>query len=316
MQAFKPKKKSNQVIADTLQDNAATEIITTQVEPEIPPQEILQTEEVVSPADNIIAESATAIAQEIHEEAEPKQVPSETPVVAQTVQQTPAATNAPQAISKIPEETATVAPVEQPVSELDLIERMSAQPEQKSYKWLYISLIIVVILGGAATACYFFLPDLFTQHQEQKQSAIKPAATIKPAVKVNAVKPDTTNTPKAAPVKAKAEQQSKVQPKPEAEANTQPKDVFAAPRVYKEFIATETASEGTWLTMLSLKYYGHKLFWVYIYEANKDKLHNPGVLPPGTKIKIPKLDPRLIDKHNGRCFRQASELQTRYTTQQ
>ena len=207
-------------------------------------------------------------------------------------------------------------PVAQPTPENLLIERMAAQPEKRSFKWLYISLIILVILGGVAIGGYFLFPTFFTPGSDPKPAVVT-SKTLKQKPVVQPVaqpKTDSVAQPKVtATPKPVGETKKKDDPKP---VQVESKDVFSQPRVYKEFIATETATEGTWLTMLSLKYYGHKLFWVYIYEANKDKLHNPGVLPPGTKIRIPKLDPRLIDKHNGQCFRQASTLQTVYTTKQ
>lgn len=84
------------------------------------------------------------------------------------------------------------------------------------------------------------------------------------------------------------------------------------PRTYTRFKATEELKEGTRLTRLATKYYGHKDFWVYIYEANMDLIKNPDVLPLGVTIKIPELDPKLVDKENKVCIRFARDLQTKY----
>lgn len=65
------------------------------------------------------------------------------------------------------------------------------------------------------------------------------------------------------------------------------------PLVFKEFITTETITNGSRLSWLSRKYYGTPYFWVYIYIANQDKLPNPNVIPQGTKIRVPKL-PKTI----------------------
>lgn len=191
-------------------------------------------------------------------------------------------------------------------TEEELVHRMAEQTETRSLKWLYITLSIIILLGGLGTAAYFLLPSLFDK--QTTENAPAPQQT-KPLQTIPAPPAIHTDTSTAVKPEKKAEPAASKEPEPT-------KDVFSSPRVYKEFMATEIAQEGTWLTMLSLKYYGHKLFWVYIYEANKDKLHNPEILPPGTKIRIPKLDPRLIDKYDGRCFRQASALQTLYTTKQ
>jgi nucleoid DNA-binding protein len=88
--------------------------------------------------------------------------------------------------------------------------------------------------------------------------------------------------------------------------------LFDNPRVYTEFIATEQLRKSSRLTLISLKYYGAKDFWVYIYEANKDRISNPDDISSGTLIRIPKLDARLIDASNPRCIKKAKELHDQY----
>lgn len=77
-------------------------------------------------------------------------------------------------------------------------------------------------------------------------------------------------------------------------------------------LATETMQEGSRLTIFARKYYGSKYFWVYIYEANKDVIKNPDNVPVGTKIKIPKLDSKLIDLNNPENIAKAKELENNY----
>jgi nucleoid DNA-binding protein len=88
--------------------------------------------------------------------------------------------------------------------------------------------------------------------------------------------------------------------------------LFDNPRVYTEFIATEKFTVGSRLTRMAKRYYGSKDFWVYIYEANKAKISDPDVIPIGTVIKIPKLNPILIDVLNPRCIQKAKELHDLY----
>jgi len=287
MQAFNPKKK----VKPTVQEESKAEIITPEVTEPIAVPEPIQEEQpdrkTEQPQEEVQIEETKT--ENINPEPEPQK--SETPE-AEPTPETPVPTDTPAMEEAAPATKST---------ESLLVERMAEQPTGRNLKWLYISVSIVILLAGAGAACYFCFPELFSHPAEPKQAVVQAVAKPTPPVPIaqkqdTVVKPETPAVQKPAPEK--------------------PKDVFAEPRVYNEFIATETATEGTWLTMLSLKYYGHKLFWVYIYEANKNKLRDPGVLPPGTKIRIPKLDPRLIDKHNGRCFRLASKLQTLYTTNQ
>lgn len=52
-------------------------------------------------------------------------------------------------------------------------------------------------------------------------------------------------------------------------------------------LAIITIEPGNTLRNISLKYYGHKSFCVYIYEENKDKIKNINSIPLGTKLTIP-----------------------------
>jgi nucleoid DNA-binding protein len=88
--------------------------------------------------------------------------------------------------------------------------------------------------------------------------------------------------------------------------------MFDKKRVYKTFIATETVKPNGRLTIMAKRYYGSKDFWVYIYEANKDRIPDPDRISEGTQIRIPKLDSRLIDPANPRCIKKARELHDLY----
>lgn len=52
-------------------------------------------------------------------------------------------------------------------------------------------------------------------------------------------------------------------------------------------LAIITIEPGNTLRNISLKYYGHKSFCVYIYEENRDKINNINNIPLGTKLTIP-----------------------------
>lgn len=88
--------------------------------------------------------------------------------------------------------------------------------------------------------------------------------------------------------------------------------LFDTPRYYSEFITTEKIMEGSRLAGLSRRYYGVPVFWVYIYEANRDRITHPDNIPVGTPIRVPKLDSRLIDTSNPRCLEKAKELEKLY----
>jgi Bacterial nucleoid DNA-binding protein len=72
----------------------------------------------------------------------------------------------------------------------------------------------------------------------------------------------------------------------------------------------ETIKQGSRLTLLSLKYYGHKVFWVYIYEHNKGIIQNPNSISIGTEIVIPDASLYGIDVTNPESVEKAKLLQT------
>jgi nucleoid DNA-binding protein/nucleoid-associated protein YgaU len=87
------------------------------------------------------------------------------------------------------------------------------------------------------------------------------------------------------------------------------KDVPAKTSVSKGISATLVLKPGQRLTWISNEYYGHKAFWVYIYQANKDVIKNPNVIPVGATIRIPKADPSIIDAKNPALIAKAIALQ-------
>lgn len=84
------------------------------------------------------------------------------------------------------------------------------------------------------------------------------------------------------------------------------------PRTYNATLKEITVKDGDRLVMYALESYGSKDFWVYIYEANRDKLRSPGVLPTGVKIKVPKMDDRLVDPNSQEALDFAHKLAKKY----
>ncbi len=66
---------------------------------------------------------------------------------------------------------------------------------------------------------------------------------------------------------------------------------------------------GDTLRKLSLEYYGHTMFWVYIYEANKAQIASPDNVHLGTKLQIPNIDAALLDLSNSENWRKAQRME-------
>ena len=60
-------------------------------------------------------------------------------------------------------------------------------------------------------------------------------------------------------------------------------------------VVTDTIRRGVFLTNVSYRHYGHKAFWVYIYEENSHIIANPDNVPVGTVVVIPPAEKYGID---------------------
>ena len=80
-------------------------------------------------------------------------------------------------------------------------------------------------------------------------------------------------------------------------------------RVYEDFLGTITLNKGSRLAHLARKYYGSPYFWVYLYEANKEVIPNPNVIPNGTKIRIPNLPPSMVDPNDPKAIERAKQIE-------
>ncbi len=157
--------------------------------------------------------------------------------------------------------------------------------------WIYI-LSVLALLALAAVAAWFYYPGIFNNLNNKTAQTLPKVAEQTNLNPVEPVIPDTLAAPNALP---------------DTIIN-----VFDAPRQFTEYIATEPMKRGSMLSIFAKKHLGHPYFWVYIYEANKDIIQDPNNVPLGVDIKIPKVDPRLIDVNNPECVQFALKLSEQY----
>ena len=172
---------------------------------------------------------------------------------------------------------------------------MVPEPKKRKLTWLWITLLALLLGGGGFTVYYFYgtmiqtsVMNLVADWQSDKQ----PKQAIEPAKSVEQVAVAATDSITETPVVETS--------------------VFDQPREYTEFIAEVRVPDGGRLTLISQKYYGHKDFWVYIYEANKEKIQNPDKVEVGTLVRIPKLNPELINLDNSESLVYARKLHDQY----
>jgi len=76
-----------------------------------------------------------------------------------------------------------------------------------------------------------------------------------------------------------------------------------------QWLDTVVVEAGTRLTLLSLSYYGDKVFWVYLYIANRDVIKDPNRVPTGASLRIPMPDRYRIDAADKESVARAAKLQ-------
>lgn len=107
------------------------------------------------------------------------------------------------------------------------------------------------------------------------------------------------------PVQTPAVQQPKPQPATHVQSAENKPSVSSG-----KSLATVKIEPGSRLTLISLKYYGHKIFWVYLYEHNKARISDPNNVPIGTLIEVPAPELYGINAHSREAINKASVKQT------
>ncbi len=137
---------------------------------------------------------------------------------------------------------------------------------------------------------------------DKAQAANENDETLDPAAAAD--KARRAAAEKEAKEKAKAEEEAKAK-----EQKEEKKDKPAAPK--RKVLATVRLEPGQFLTKLAEKYYGNKVFWVYIYEFNKSKIADPNHIPTNMEIKIPAKELYGIDADNSASVEKAKAIQSR-----
>lgn len=81
--------------------------------------------------------------------------------------------------------------------------------------------------------------------------------------------------------------------------------------VAQSSIIKDTIKSGKTLRLISLKHYGHRSFWPYIYEENRDVIKNPNNVPIGTELIIPAPEKYGIDAKNKESVEKAKVMESK-----
>lgn len=90
---------------------------------------------------------------------------------------------------------------------------------------------------------------------------------------------------------------------------TAPAATPGTPAATSDVLAKVKIEPGSRLTLISLAYYGSKIFWVYLYDYNKATIKDPNNIPVGTEILVPAPSLYGIDKHSRASIDKAAARQ-------
>jgi nucleoid DNA-binding protein len=200
--------------------------------------------------------------------------------------------------------------IEENVSIQDAKTRKSKH--KKTWVIILLSLTLLIVVGVGA---YSFYPPARDLTDRIKFTVLKKSESVSMTDMFNTVtgwftsKKEKEIVPQSIVIPKDTTQLESIEAKPDVDSL---QTLFDNPRIYNEFLGTERIRIGSRLTYIAKRYYGNKVFWVYIYEANRNHIVNPDRVPVGTLIKVPKVDKRLIDSSNERCIQTAKELHDIY----
>ncbi len=178
---------------------------------------------------------------------------------------------------------------EVPSPEVPSVEEQDTRP--RPLVWVLVALGIV-----ATTVLFVYLLSM------QPALELKPKApAVEKQVEHKAMHPAHIEAPQA-PVVADT-----LQP---AEPSTAPAvETSVSPTSSAEVIERVRLRPGDRLSRLALKKYGHKAFWVYIYEENRAQLKNPDNIPVGAVITLPAASKYQINASDTNSVNKALVLQ-------
>ena len=191
-------------------------------------------------------------------------------------------------------------PVVQP--EPVVIPEPVVEPEpKKKYHFVRDTLICVVILLMLLLAGYFFLRhrlgDILQNIMQPSDTEVVADTTAQAVVETEEAVEVTEPAPENMIPEGEISQEQILAEFLEASGELSP-----AENKYPDLITTEPMHEASRLAWMAKRFYGAKIYWPYLYDANRDVISNPHNIEVGTPIRVPKLTKLQLDTTNAQTM--------------
>ena len=173
----------------------------------------------------------------------------------------------------------------------------SASPSKKKWWVVMVILMLLCLLGAVG---FYWRNILIPQQNTMLPSQIKAPVVVVRVDTAEQVLKDTLDASDAVKEDTVAV--------PELTLDTYTyQDALNAP--VREVV---TVIDGSRLTMVAYRAFGHKAFWVYVYDANRKVLQSPNAVEKGMQLVIPDLPLSIVNPKSQLCIDKALELAKQY----
>ena len=179
--------------------------------------------------------------------------------------------------------------------------RPTARRRTNYYIWIAVVALLII---GAILAVF-----ILNSRQKKASATPRPAAKDTQQMASVVVVPSSMDIlPDSLTLPADTLQEEPIDTLRERTPQEEPK-AQSKERVINSETTRVQVQPGDRLTVFALKKYGHKAFWVYIYQENKSKIKDPNNLPVGITIVLPPAKKYEINPRDTNSINKALELQ-------
>ena len=179
--------------------------------------------------------------------------------------------------------------------------RPTARRRTNYYIWIAVVALLII---GAVLAVF-----ILNSRQKKASATPRPAAKDTQQMASVVVVPSSMDIlPDSLTLPADTLQEEPIDTLPERTPQEEPKAQSKERMINSETTRVQV-QPGDRLTVFALKKYGHKAFWVYIYQENKSKIKDPNNLPVGITIVLPPAKKYEINPRDTNSINKALELQ-------